>query len=144
MGSLNKAMIIGRLGVDPELRYTQNNRAVVTLKIATDSSYTDKQSGEKVENTEWHRVVVWGKQAENCDRYLAKGRLVYVEGNIQTRKWQDKDGNDRYITEIRAQLVQFLDRGDGKTKAAGGAEPPHPAESESGFDQTFSDDDIPF
>lgn len=144
MASLNKAMIIGRLGVDPELRYTQNNRAVVTLKVATDSSYTDK-SGEKVENTEWHRVVVWGKQAESCDRYLKKGRLVYVEGNIQTRKWQDKDGNDRYITEIRAQRVQFLDRGDGKEKAAGGGgQPPHPAETEAGFDQSFSDDDIPF
>ena len=95
---LNKVMIIGRLGVDPELRYTQNNTAVANLRIATDESWTDRQSGEKREATEWHRVVVWGRQAETCDKYLSKGRLVFVEGRLQTREWQDRDGNKRWTT----------------------------------------------
>ena len=106
---LNKVMIIGRLGRDPELRYTQSGSPVASLNVATDESYTDRD-GNKVERTEWHRVSVFQRQAENCANYLAKGSLIYVEGSLQTRKWQDQQGQDRYTTEIKAQRVQFLDR----------------------------------
>ncbi|MGE9984596.1 single-stranded DNA-binding protein [Desulfovibrio sp. SGI.169] len=106
---LNKVMIIGRLGRDPELRYTQSGSPVASLNVATDESYTDRD-GNKVERTEWHRVSVFQRQAENCANYLSKGSLVYVEGSLQTRKWQDQQGQDRYTTEIKAQRVQFLDR----------------------------------
>ena len=105
---LNKVMIIGRLGRDPELRYTASGTPVANLNIATDESYTDRD-GNKVERTEWHRVVVFQKQAEYCSNYLRKGRLVFVEGSLQTRKWQDQQGLDRYSTEIRANHVRFLD-----------------------------------
>ena len=106
---LNKVMIIGRLGRDPELRYSQSGSPVCTLNIATDESYTDN-SGQKVEKAEWHRIVVFQKAAENCSQYLAKGSLVFIEGKLETRKWQDQQGQDRYTTEIKAQRVQFLDR----------------------------------
>lgn len=109
MSSLNKAMIIGRLGRDPELRYTQAGQAVCSLNIATDESYQDT-NGNKVERTEWHKVQVWGKPAESASTYLAKGSLVYVEGSLTTRKWQDQQGQDRYTTEVKALRVQFLDR----------------------------------
>lgn len=131
---LNKVMIIGRLGRDPELRYTQSGSPVASLNVATDESYTDRD-GNKVERTEWHRVSVFQRQAENCANYLAKGSLVYVEGSLQTRKWQDQQGQDRYTTEIKAQRVQFLDRkGSGQggyedeyaSAPAGGA--PRPAQ----------------
>ena len=106
---LNKVMIIGRLGRDPELRYTQSGSPVATLNVATDESYTDRD-GNKVDRTEWHRVSVFQRQAENCANFLAKGSLVFVEGSLQTRKWQDQQGQDRWSTEIKAQRVQFLDR----------------------------------
>ncbi len=106
---LNKVMLIGRLGRDPELRYTQSGTPVATLNLATDESYTDRD-GNKVERTEWHRVSVFQRQAENCASFLSKGSLVYVEGSLQTRKWQDQQGQDRYTTEIKASRVQFLDR----------------------------------
>lgn len=106
---LNKVMIIGHLGADPELRYTQSGSPVATLRIATDESYTDRD-GNRVERTEWHRVVVFQRAAENCNQFLRKGSLVYVEGRLTTRKWQDQNGQDRYTTEIRADRVQFLDR----------------------------------
>ncbi|MBD5553499.1 MAG: single-stranded DNA-binding protein [Desulfovibrio sp.] len=110
---LNKVMIIGRLGRDPELRYTQTGTPVANLNVATDESFTGRD-GQRQEKTEWHRVVIFERQAENCANYLAKGSLVYVEGKLQTRKWQDQQGQDRYSTEIVAQRVQFLDRkGDG-------------------------------
>lgn len=117
---LNKVMLIGRLGRDPELRYTQNGSPVATLNVATDESYTDKD-GNKVERTEWHRVSVFQRQAENCANFLAKGSLVYVEGSLQTRKWQDQGGQDRYTTEIKAQRVQFLDRRGERGPAPDGA-----------------------
>ena len=107
--SLNKVMVIGRLGRDPELKYTQAGAPVCTLNVATDESYTDN-SGQRVEKAEWHRVVVFQKAAENCSQYLAKGSLVFIEGSLQTRKWQDQQGQDRYVTEIRAHRVQFIDR----------------------------------
>ena len=117
---LNKVMIIGRLGRDPELRYTQSGSPVASLNIATDESYTDRE-GNKVDRTEWHRVSVFQRQAENCANYLTKGSLVFVEGSLQTRKWQDQQGQDRYTTEIKAQRVQFLDRkGDAPREAGGG------------------------
>ncbi len=106
---LNKVMIIGRLGRDPELRYSQTGSPICTLNIATDESYTDRD-GNRVDRAEWHRVVVFQRAAENCSQYLTKGSLVYVEGSLQTRKWQDQQGQDRYSTEIKAQRVQFLDR----------------------------------
>ena len=109
---LNKVMIIGRLGRDPELRYTQSGSPVASLRIATDESYTDKD-GQRVDRTEWHSVVVFQRSAENCNQYLRKGSLVYVEGKLTTRKWQDQNGQDRYTTEIRADRVQFLDRRSG-------------------------------
>ncbi|MEM7243858.1 MAG: single-stranded DNA-binding protein [Acidobacteriota bacterium] len=119
-GNLNKVMLIGRLGVDPETRYTQGGAAVTNLRLATSEQWTDKQSGQRQEKTEWHRCVLWGRQAEIASEYLQKGRLVYVEGRLETRKWQDKDGNDRYTTEIRARNFQMLDRGDGPPPGGGG------------------------
>jgi single-strand DNA-binding protein len=106
---LNKVMLIGRLGRDPELRYMQNGTPVTSLRVATDESYTDKD-GNRVDRAEWHTVVVYQRAAENCANYLAKGSLVFVEGGLRTRKWQDQQGQDRYTTEIRANRVQFLDR----------------------------------
>ncbi len=106
---LNKAMIIGRLGREPELKYTQSGMPVTTLNIATDESYLDRD-GNRVEKTEWHRVSVFQRAAENCAQYLSKGSLVYVEGRIQTRKWQDQQGQDRYSTDIVANTVRFLDK----------------------------------
>ena len=122
---LNKVMIIGRLGRDPELRYSQSGSPVCTLNIATDESYTDRD-GNRVDRAEWHRVVVFQKAAENCSQYLTKGSLVFVEGSLQTRKWQDQQGQDRYTTEIKAQRVQFLDKRGGEQggmpSGAGGSE----------------------
>jgi single-strand DNA-binding protein len=102
-------MLIGRLGQDPELKYTQNGNAVTNFSMATDEGYFDKNTQQRVERTEWHRVVVWGRQAETVANYLAKGRLCYVEGRLQTRKWQDQSGQDRWTTEIVATNVTFLD-----------------------------------
>lgn len=109
MSSLNKVMLIGRLGRDPELRYSQSGVAMLSLSIATDESYTDKQ-GERQARTEWHTIVCYQRLAEICAQYLSKGSLVYVEGSLATRKWQDKNEVDRYSTEVKAQTVQFLDR----------------------------------
>lgn len=108
---VNKVFIVGRLARDPEIRYTQNGSAIANMTVATDESFTGSD-GNKVERTEWHRVTVFGKVAENCGNYLGKGSLVHVEGSLATRKWQDQNGQDRYTTEIKAQRVQFLDRRD--------------------------------
>lgn len=108
--SVNKAILIGRLGADPDVRYTPGGQAVANFNIATDETYTDK-NGQKQEKTEWHRIVAWGRTAELAGQYLKKGREVYVEGRIETREWQDKDGNRRYTTEIKAQNVRFLGGG---------------------------------
>jgi single-strand DNA-binding protein len=119
MASVNKVILIGNLGADPELRYTPTgNRPVCSLRIATSDSYKDK-AGAKQERTEWHTVTVWGDQAENCNKYLAKGRSVYVEGRLQTRQWDDKEGNKRYSTDVVAERVQFLGGAGG---AGGGGE----------------------
>ncbi len=128
MAGVNKVILIGNLGRDPELRYTQNGQAVVNFTLATSENWTDK-NGERVERTEWHRIVVWGRVGELCAQYLSKGRTVYIEGRIQTREWEDKDGNKRNTTEINAQTVQFLGgpRGDG-----GGAQSSQSGGSRSG------------
>lgn len=107
-GSMNKALLVGRLGQDPQMNYTQSGTPVCNFSMATDESYRD-QSGNKVEKTEWHRIVCWGKTGELVNQYLNKGSLVLVEGKIETRKWQDKNGQDRYTTEIKAGNVQFLE-----------------------------------
>lgn len=103
---LNKAMVIGHLGADPEMRYTANGNAVTTFSVASSHTYT--REGERKEETEWFRVVTWNRLAESCSQYLAKGRLVYVEGRLQTRSWEAQDGQKRYTTELIAQEVKFL------------------------------------
>jgi len=105
--SVNKVILVGRLGQNPEVRYTPSGAAVANFSVATNESWTDK-SGQKQERTEWHKVVVWGKLAELCAQYLAKGRQCYLEGRLQTRQWQDKDNQTKYTTEVQAQTVQFL------------------------------------
>lgn len=119
--SINKVILIGNLGSDPEVKYTPSGTAVANFNIATNESWNSKD-GKKEERTEWHRIVVWSKLAELCGEYLAKGRTVYVEGRLQTREWNDKDGNKRYTTEIVAQTVQFLG-GPGGEKTARQSQP---------------------
>ena len=128
--SLNRVFLIGRIGKDPEVRHTQSGQAVASFSVATDESYKD-QSGQKVEKTEWHKVTAWGKQAEFIGSYLGKGRLVYIEGKIETRKWADQNGQERYTTEIKAERVQALDkRPDGQQQPAG--QQPYNANAEMG------------
>ena len=141
MKGLNKVMLIGRLGRDPELKYTQGGQSVVKFSLATDEAWTDK-SGEKKNRTEWHNIVVWGKQAETCGQYLAKGRQVYVEGRITNRSYDDKDGNKKYITEIIARDVRFLG-GPGQGGGGGGMRDSGFA-APAGEDAPPPDDDIPF
>lgn len=146
--SVNKVILLGRLGQDPELKYTPNGAGVCNFSLATSESWTDKNSGQKQERTEWHRIVVWGKLAELCNQYLAKGRQAFVEGRLQTRSWEDKDGNKRYTTEINANTVQFIGANTGATdsnKASTGATPAaQPAEYNIAPDASFASDDIPF
>ena len=108
MASVNKVILVGNLGADPETRYAPSGDAICNIRIATTDTWRDKTSGEKREATEWHRVVFFGKLAEIAGQYLKKGRSVYVEGRLQTRKWQDKEGRDQYTTEIRADQMQML------------------------------------
>jgi single-strand DNA-binding protein len=116
---VNKVMLVGRLGRDPELRYSSSGMPIANLRIATDESYVDRD-GNKVDRTEWHTVVVFQRAAENCANFLAKGSLVFVEGSLQTRKWQDQQGQDRYTTEVKALRVQFLDRKGARDNAQDG------------------------
>jgi single-strand DNA-binding protein len=114
---LNKVLLIGHLGTDPEIRYTQSNQAVAKFRLATSETYTDRNKNQQ-SRTEWHSIVSWGRTAETVSRYLRKGRQVYVEGRVQTRQWEDRDGNKRYTTEVVAQRVLFLGgRGDSETPA---------------------------
>jgi single-strand DNA-binding protein len=119
MGSVNKVILIGNLGADPELKYTPSSRALCNLRIATTEVFKDK-SGQKQEKTEWHRVTVWGDQAENCSKYLAKGRSVYIEGRLQTRSYE-KEGQKHYATDVVADRVVFLGGGGGGEGGGGGA-----------------------
>jgi single-strand DNA-binding protein len=138
MASLNKVMLIGNLGADPELRYTPSGAAVANFRMATKDQWTNKE-GERQERTEWHRIVAWRKLAETCGEYLHKGSLVYIEGSLQTRDWQDRDGNKRYTTEIIAWRMQMLDRA-GKSPEIEPGEDRFPAEEPP----DIPDDDIPF
>ena len=143
MGSVNKVILVGNLGRDAELRYTPGGAAVATLNMATTEVYKDRE-GQKKEDTQWHRVILWGKTAETLQDYLTKGKQIYVEGRLQTRQWDDKDGNKRYTTEIRSDRVVLLGGGGGGRAAAvdrsgdaGHAPPPEASEP-------LTDDDIPF
>lgn len=120
MASFNRVVIMGNLGQDPEIRYTQNQVPVCTLNVAT-TDYRTTADGQKQEQTEWHRVVVWNKAAENCAKYLAKGRSVMIEGKLQTRSWEDKQGQKRYVTEIVALNVQFIGGQRDRAAVAGGS-----------------------
>lgn len=121
MASVNKVILLGNLGADPEIRFTPGGQAVANFRMATSDSWTDKNTGQRQERTEWHRVVVWGKLAELCGEYLKKGRQCYVEGRLQTREWQDKEGQKRYTTEVVANQVVFLGgRGEGGGYGGGG------------------------
>ncbi len=145
--SLNKVMLIGNLGVDPEIKYTPNGTAVANLRLATSENRKNKE-GEWEERTEWHRVTLWGKLAEIAGEYLAKGKTVYIEGRLQTRKWTDRDGNDKYTTEIVGDRMQMLSgKGDGGS-AGGGTRRPAAggvADTTVSYDEPpFQDDDIPF
>ena len=122
MGSVNKVILVGNLGRDAELRYTPGGAPVATLNLATTEVWNDKASGQKQEKTEWHRIVLWGKSAESLSEYLTKGKQIFVEGRLQTRKWQDKDGHDKYTTEIRADRITLLGGGGGGGMG-GGARP---------------------
>ena len=143
MAAVNKAIILGNLGRDPEVRYTTDGNAVTTFSVATTETRKDRD-GNSQEYTEWHRIVVFGRLAEVCGEYLAKGRSVYVEGSIRTRSWDDKEGNKRYTTEIVGRTVQFLSpRGEGGRQSRSEASPPADDFSyEEGGGMT--DDDVPF
>ena len=147
MGSVNKVILVGNLGRDAELRYTPGGAAVATLNMATTEVWNDK-SGQRQEKTEWHRVVLWGKTAESLNEYLTKGKQIYVEGRLQTRQWDDKDGNKRYTTEIRGDRIVLLGGGGGR---GGGASRGESGASSSDFagpspesSVPLTDDDIPF
>ncbi len=143
MSSLNKAMIIGRLGQDPDVRYTQSNTAVANMSIATSERYKDK-SGEWKETTEWHRVVAWGRTAEVCQEYLTKGSQVYIEGPIQTNKWEDKDGQTRYTTEIKALKMTMLGGKGNNGNANSGKSQPASGNVDLNENLDDVDDDLPF
>jgi single-strand DNA-binding protein len=143
MRGVNKVILIGNLGRDPEIRYTRDGTAVANLNLATSDSWNDAQ-GQRQERTEWHRVVAWGKLAEIAKEYLGKGRQVFIEGRLQTRSWEDKDGNKRYTTEIKAdQMVMLGGRGsDGGERDSG----PPPGSGEDFSREPFqaTDEDVPF
>ena len=136
MASLNRVLLIGNLGADPELSYTPSGTAKVSMRLATHETWTNK-GGEKGERTEWHRVIAWGRLAEICGEYLTKGRQIFIEGRIQTRSWEDRDGNKRWMTEVVASTMQMLGspRGDRHETELPPADLP---------DMPEADDDIPF
>ena len=148
MASLNRVLLIGNLGADPETRYTTGGDAVCTIRLATTDTWKDKSSGEQKEATEWHRVVFYRRLAEVAGQYLKKGAQVYLEGRIKTRKWQDKDGQDRYTTEVEATEMKMLgSRGDGSNSQPAGNDPfaQQPAQNRQRAATVANlDDDIPF
>jgi single-strand DNA-binding protein len=150
MGSVNKVILVGNLGRDAELRYTPGGAAVATLNLATTEVFKDRE-GQKKEDTQWHRVILWGKTAETLQDYLTKGKQIYVEGKLQTRKWKDKDGNDKYTTEVRGDRVVLLSgggRSEGSGRGEGGGRattsPDEFSHAETGGSVELTDDDIPF
>ena len=136
MSSVNKVILVGRLGDDPVVRHTNNGDAIANLSVATSESWNDKATGQKQERTEWHKVSMFGKLAEIAGQYLNKGSQVYIEGQLQTRKWQDKSGQDRYTTEIRANQMRML---GGRDESKAAQSKPAPRAANNDFD-----DDIPF
>jgi single-strand DNA-binding protein len=156
MASVNKVILIGNLGADPEIKYTQGNVPVANLSVATTEKWQDRSTNEWKEKTEWHRVVAWRHLAERAERFLAKGKQVYIEGRLETRKWQDRDGNTRYTTEVRADQLMILGRRE-EGAAAGGSAGTGPARSSQVADAgdpfeappmeatgPIEDDDLPF
>jgi single-strand DNA-binding protein len=149
MGSVNKVILVGNLGRDAELRYTPGGAAVATLNLATTEVWNDRNN-QRQEKTEWHRVILWGKQAESLQEYLTKGKQIYVEGRLQTRQWDDKDGNKRYTTEIKADRITLLGGGGGGRSASGsgGGMDRAGAPMGGGHDEPpmepITEDDIPF
>ena len=147
--SVNKVILVGRLGRDPELKYTASGVPFCRFSMATDDSWNDKGTGERQERTEWHNIVAWDRLAEICNQYLTKGKLIYIEGALQTREWDDQEGNKRKTTEIRARDMVMLSGGAGDS-AAGGPRRAAAAEGSSGNvssgggTSTITDDDIPF
>jgi single-strand DNA-binding protein len=139
MASVNKIILIGNLGADPEVRYTPSGTAVANFNLATHEQWTNKD-GEKGERTEWHRIVAWGRLGEICGEYLRKGKQVYIEGRIQTRSWEDRDGNKRFTTEVIAQAMQMLGSPDYKEGRAQSTDERFPSEEPV----TIPEDDIPF
>jgi len=152
MASVNKVILIGNLGKDPETRYLPSGEALTSFSIATSETWKDKTSGEKKEATEWHRISAFGKLAEICGEYLRKGSQVYIEGSLRTRKWQDKEGQDRYTTEVRADQMRMLGSRGGSEGGGGGMREPAAASTgsskapakKSGGSFDDMDDDIPF
>ena len=140
-GTLNKVMLIGHLGDEVKLHYFEGGNCIGRFPIATNESYTNRQTGEKVTNTEWHNIVAWRKLAEICGQYLQKGRLVFIEGRIQTREWDDRDGNKRRTTEIVASNMQML---GSRGQDDGRAEGPDQQKEETSMEIGITDDDIPF
>ena len=149
MAGINKVILVGTLGADPDTRYTPSNAAVTNLSLATNESWKDKQSGEQKEKTEWHRIVMFNRLAEIASEYLRKGSQIYIEGKIQTRKWEDKEGKDRWTTEIVANEMQMLGgrSSGGNSGGASGSEFASSGSSASAPSSDASDDfddDIPF
>jgi len=149
MSNLNKAMLIGRLGQDPETRYTASGAAITNISLATSERWRDKQTGEQQEKTEWHRLVFFGRLAEVAGEYLRKGDLIYVDGRLQTDKWEDQDGVTRYTTKIVASNLQMLSgkkEGQKQEAKSGGFRDKKPAEQspQRELEDEFTDDDIPF
>jgi single-strand DNA-binding protein len=148
--SINKVILIGRLGKDPELKYTASGTPFCRFSMATDDVWNDKSSGERQEKTEWHNIVVWDRLAEICNQYLTKGKLIYIEGSLQTREWDDQEGNKRRTTEVRARDMVMLGGNPGEN-AGGGQRRVATAETATGSagapafnTSTITDDDIPF
>lgn len=141
MPSVNKVILLGNLGRDPEIRYTTSGQAVANFTLATTDVYTDK-SGERQESTEWHRIVAWGRLAEICGEYLSKGRMVYIEGTLRTRSWEDKEGKTRYTTEIVARNMQML--GGRSEQSRQTRDDSSPDDFDVDDDSFATDDDIPF
>jgi len=148
MASVNKVILIGNLGADPETRYLPSGEAVTNIRVATTDRWKDKQTGEMKEATEWHRIAFFGRLAEIAGEYLKKGSQVYVEGSLRTRKWQDKDGQERYTTEIRGEVMQMLGprAGGGAPESRAAERAPKAAEPKPAAKKAFDDleDDIPF
>lgn len=148
MGSVNKVILVGNLGRDAELRYTPGGAAVASLRLATSESWSDKNTGQRQEHTEWHSVDLWGKRAEALQQYLTKGLKIYVEGSLRTRQWEDRDGNKRYSTSIRADRIEFLDtRGESGGRRSDGevrSQSPAPEQGAPDGSPDLTEDDIPF